>query len=117
MELEEFIRSSILQIMRDITAAQDEWKRPTAGEGTISPVWGGPEDLPNRLQEVKFDVAVTAAAKNETSGGGGIKVVALDLSGKLGRSTESSTISRIAFTIPILPPTVAIRKLEEAPSQ
>jgi hypothetical protein len=110
MELEEFIRSSVLQIMRGIETAQKEWKTEVAGAGVISPSWDGPDDFVNRLQEVKFDVAVTVAAKTESGGGGGIKVVALDLSGKVSHSTENNTVSRISFSIPILPPMVTIKK-------
>jgi Trypsin-co-occurring domain 2 len=113
VELEDFIRSSVLQIMRAIKSAQEEWSTPASGAGVISPAWDGPDDFKNRVQEVKFDVAVTAGAKNEGGGGGGIKVVALDLSGKISHSTENSTVSRIAFSIPILPPTTVIQKRDE----
>lgn len=84
-----------------------------SGAGVISPAWDGPDDFVNRVQEVKFDVAVTATTKKEGGGGGGIKVVALDLSGKIGRSAENSTVSRISFSIPILPPTTVIEKWDE----
>jgi hypothetical protein len=112
MELEEFIQSSLLQIMRGITAARLEWDRAgnVSGDGVISPAWDSPEYFKNRVQEVKFDVAVTAATKTEGAGTGGVRVVALDLTGKIGRSTENSTVSRISFSIPILPSITTIKK-------
>ena len=116
MELEEFIRSSMLQIMQGIRGAQQEWKTPSSGAGVISPAWDGPDDFVNRVQEVKFDVAVTAATKTEGGGSGGIKVVALDVSGKVSRSAENSTVSRISFSIPILPPTTVIEKRDKEPT-
>jgi hypothetical protein len=110
MELEEFVHSSIVQIMRGIKSAQEEWDTNASGYGVISPAWDGPDDFRNRIQEVKFDVAVTAATKTEGGGGGGIKVVALDISGKISRSAEKNTVSRISFSIPILPPTTVITR-------
>ena len=108
MELEEFVRVSLLQIMNGVKAAQQEWGAHIAGAGVISPSWGGPEDFRNRVQEVKLDIAVTATSKTEGGGGGGIKVVALDLSGKITRAAENSSVSRISFAIPILPATTTI---------
>jgi hypothetical protein len=110
MELEEFIRTSLLQIMKAIKGATEEWGAEGSGEGVINPAWGGPEDFRNRVREVSFDIAVTAASKTEGGGGGGIKVLAFDLSGKAAHSSESSTASRIAFSIPILPATTTILK-------
>ncbi|MGP8271895.1 MAG: hypothetical protein ACLQLH_17670 [Terracidiphilus sp.] len=110
MELEQFIHNSMVQIMKGIMSAQKEWASTCSGYGVISPAWDGPDDFRNRTQEVKFDVAVTAATKTEGGGGGGIRVVALDLSGKIDRSAEKSTVSRISFSVPILPPTTVIEK-------
>ena len=62
---------------------------------------------------MKFDVAVTASTKSEGGGGGGIKVLAFDLSGKISRSAENSTVSRISFSIPLLLPTTDILSDEE----
>jgi hypothetical protein len=110
MELEEFVQNSLVQIMRGIMSAQEEWKSKCSGYGVISPAWDGPDDFRNRTQEVKFDVAVTAATKTEGGGGGGIKVVAFDISGKIGHSVENATVSHISFSVPILPPTTVIEK-------
>jgi hypothetical protein len=111
MELEEFIHNTIVQIMSGIKAAQKEWGAECSGDGVISPAWDGPDDFVNRTQEVKFDVAVTASAKTDGGASGGIKVVmALDVSGKVNHSVENSTVSRISFAVPVLPPTTTIKK-------
>jgi|WetSurMetagenome_2_1015567.scaffolds.fasta_scaffold429841_2 hypothetical protein len=110
MELEQFIHNSMVQVMKGIMSAQKEWASKGAGYGVISPAWDGPDDFRNRTQEVNFDVAVTAATKTEGGGEGGIKVVALNLSGKIDHSAEKSTVSRISFSVPILPPTTVIKK-------
>jgi hypothetical protein len=110
MELEEFVKNSIVQIMKGIQSAQEDWNFKCSGYGVISPAWDGPDDFIHRIQEVKFDVAVTAATKLEGGGGGGIKVVAFDISGKISHTAENNTVSRISFSVPILPPTTVIKK-------
>lgn len=111
MELDEFVHNSLVQIMKGIKSAQNEWGAETSGDGVINPAWDGPDDFKNRTQNVNFDVAVTAASKTEGGGSGGIKVVALiDISGKASHSIESNTVSRISFSIPILPPTITVKK-------
>ncbi|MGD0800923.1 MAG: hypothetical protein ABR906_06385 [Terracidiphilus sp.] len=97
--------------MKAIQSAQNEWESKGAGYGVISPARDGPDDFRNRIQDVKFDVAVTAATKTEGGGGGGIKVVAFDLSGKINRSIENATVSHISFPVPFLPPTTVIETL------
>ena len=94
--------------MKAVKNAQTEWKSEMSGGGVINPSWDGPDDFKNRLQEVNFDIAVTAASKTEGGGSGGIKVLSLDLSAKGGHLVEKSTVSRIAFSIPILPATTTI---------
>ena len=110
MELEEFVHNSLVQIMRGIMSAQKEWDSKSSGYGVISPAWDGPDDFRNRTQEVRFDVAVTAATKTEGGGGGGIRVVAFDISGKINHSAENATVSHISFSVPLLPPTTVIEK-------
>jgi hypothetical protein len=109
MELQEFICNSLVQIMAGIASAKGKYDSRLSGDGVICPTWNGPSNQKDRMQEVKFDVAVTATSKTEGGGGGGIKVVALDLSGKIDRSVENSTVSRISFSVPILPPTTNIQ--------
>jgi hypothetical protein len=114
LELEEFIRTSLLQIMKAIKSAAEEWGAEGSGEGVINPSWDGPEDFRNRVRDVTFDIAVTAASKTEGGGGGGIRVLALDFSGKAAHSSENSTASRISFSIPILPATTTILRKPES---
>jgi hypothetical protein len=111
MELEFFVRSSLLQVMNGIRTAVDEYQvisNRISGGGVISPAWGGHVDQINRVKEVNFDIAVTATDKLEGQVGGGIKVFALDFSGKGSTATENSTVSRISFSVTILPPTISI---------
>jgi hypothetical protein len=74
---------------------------------TVSPVWedGTKVDWKDYVQPVEFDVAVTATDKHEATGKGGIKVFTIaELGGEGSKSKERSTVSRIKFSIPIVPP-------------
>ena len=109
MELGDFIKKSLLEIMKAVKEAQHEWNDEMAGGGVINPSWDGPEDFKNRIQLVSFDVAVTASASSEAGGGGGVKVLSFfDASGKASKVSENSTVSRISLSIPILPATITI---------
>ena len=109
MELQDFICNSLMQIMAGIASAKGKYDSRFSGDGVICPTWNGPTDQKDRMQEVKFDVAVTVTSKTEEGGGGGIRVVALDISAKASHSAENNTVSRISFSVPILPPTTDIR--------
>ena len=101
MELKDFIRETLLQIMAGVEEAKNGWK----GGGVINPVLSLDVDFTkNQLQEVCFDVAVTAQDEKTGGAGGGIRVFSVDLAGKAERTTTNSTVSRISFKIPIMPP-------------
>ncbi|MBS0470408.1 MAG: hypothetical protein JSR60_04995 [Proteobacteria bacterium] len=59
-----------------------------------------------------FDIAVTAAEANESqkSAGGaiGIQVVRADIGGKSSNKIENSSISRVSFSLPFIPPSTTI---------
>lgn len=106
MELDEFVTTTLIQVMKGVKNAQQQWAAEMQGGGVINPSFG---ELKTIVQEVKFDVAVTAGKKTETGGGGGVKVfAAADISGKVNHSTENSTVSRIAFSVPILPAPITV---------
>ena len=110
MEVREFIRDVLIDIVEGIKEAQS---RPVTG-GYIAPDGIGSHSFPadsGVLNEtrivstvVKFDVAVTA---ERTKGGGTgasvrIAVVEANLGGKL--ESKDTQVSRIQFSVPILMP-------------
>jgi hypothetical protein len=108
MELREFVAETLIAIqegVRDAILGIDERKVT----GKVNPVWnvdpGAKVDWRDYVQSVEFDVAVTATDKAEATGKGGIKVLTIAEFGAEGsKSTERSTVSRIKFSIPIVPP-------------
>jgi hypothetical protein len=60
------------------------------------------------MQEVCFDVAVSAQEETSGSGGGGIKVFVFDVTADAQRTSTSSTVSRVSFKIPFIPPATLV---------
>jgi hypothetical protein len=108
MELREFVAETLVAVQEGVS---DAIRR--VGErkviGIVSPVWEGGAgekvDWKDYVQSVEFDVAVTATDKTEATGKGGIKIAPFaELGGEGAKSAERSTVSRIKFSIPIVPP-------------
>lgn len=110
MEVQEFVRDVLLDIIQGIKEAQ---RGPGVG-GYIAPDGIGTHRFPQdsgvanetRIIStvVKFDMAVTAETSKQ--GGGGTKVriavVDADLGGRL--EARNTQVSRIQFSVPILMP-------------
>jgi hypothetical protein len=105
MNLEDFIRDSLVQITRAVESARatcsgvapDYVRRVPVGKSGLT----GPGTTP--IHVVEFDIAVTASRDAEVGGGakgGIISVVSGSLDSKLSTSNES--ISRLKFTVPIV---------------
>lgn len=111
MELEEFIKQSLVQIVNAIVEAQ----REVSGKGaSVNPsglrlkqeqVKGhSVTNDGNVTQHIEFDVAVTSTEGTGSKGGIGV-VAGVFALGTQGQSSESmQAVSRLKFTIPILLP-------------
>ena len=100
MELRDFIAKTISEIQNEVQLAIDE----TADvKGAVNPVWGEGNVNRDNVQDVHFDIAVTAIDRESGEGGAGIRVMGVGVDGKLSTSTENSQVSRIQFSIPIIP--------------
>lgn len=113
MELKEFIKTALADIVSAVRETQEEVKE----YATIAPLMSRGEkessvlmkDGVAHVSNIDFDVAVTAETKENTENGlkAGIKVAGiLNFGvGSKGDATESSqSISRIRFSIPVLLP-------------
>jgi len=87
MELQEFIRKTLCDIHAAVKETNQSLKDPAFF------LSGGKEGA------VDFDVAITVTEGNKAEGGGGIKVVALNIGGSKEVSSVQENISRIKFTI------------------
>jgi hypothetical protein len=115
MELQEFIRSVLVQLVRGVEQAQSELKDSKA---TINPLGIKAEIALRENKEtpsftnVEFEVAVEVKTQGEQSGGVGIQVAVFKV-GIDGKKTEAeSHVSRLRFAVPVhLPPGAIIKDL------
>lgn len=115
MELQYFLSETLKQIIKGIQDAQEFVEK--GGQGAkvnprgitaLKSEHGRPQphDINTKLpiERVEFDVAITASDSVEKSGGGGLRVWALNVGGKAGTSSENTTISRVRFGVSIVLP-------------
>src|ERR1700720_1601690 len=99
MNLDEFIKVTLNQIIKGVSNASEE------SDGRVAPEIGMGEDDPKILRTspthghhgvflVEFDVAVAVSDKSETSGGGGANVYMVAVKGEASKITESSSVHR-----------------------
>ena len=108
MNLDEFIRESLLEVLRGIKEAQKITNEQGAGVGVINPKWGQEKDHHKYVSEVAFDIAISAAEQTSRGGKAGLRVVALEIHGGGDASYEASRVSRISFKLPVAFPSVAV---------
>lgn len=91
-ELQAFVTSTLVAIMKGIADAQDD-ARVKSAHGTGEFAFSAPD-------KVGFDVAVTA--KHSGSARGGFKIQVFSIGANAGGdvSSEASTVSRIQFEVP-----------------
>lgn len=117
MELRDFVKESLIQIVQGVGDAQTELNG-SKSSGAISPEvrnnWATMESkgvllsqAGSPIQVVEFDVSVTTTEGTGTKGGIAIAVGFLGL-GSQGQSTQSNAnVSRLKFSVPVLLPVAA----------
>ena len=108
MDLKDFISATLIGIQQGV---QDAINKTIASDtsGVINPCWGVSRDIgATHIRDVQFDVAVTVAEKSGVSGEAGISVVGVKIGGGGSGLTETSNVSRIQFSIPIVPPVTTV---------
>ncbi len=115
MNIQEFIETSIVEIMSGIQSAQKKYSEGnSAFAPIICPAWkpptsdlsGGLAGFSDKIYELEFDLAITVAEASSANCSGTAKTRFIGVcSGELGYEAESSgtqsTISRVRFKIPI----------------
>lgn len=93
MELDEFVRRTIEQVITGVSQACKHAKE------------NGAMITSNRLQPIEFDVAVTTTEGSESKKSGGIAVWGLGLNAQGRNEMTNSSVSRIKFTVMVALPT------------
>jgi hypothetical protein len=108
MDLSEFVAETISEIQKGVQLAIERTKDMS---GAINPVWGTANDISEaHRQMVTFDVAVTISEVAGSRAEGGLRVLGIGVGGELQEGTQNSRVSRIQFTIPIIPPVQTVAR-------
>jgi len=108
MELKDFVSETLFEIQLGVQLAIQRTKKENTN-GVINPVWGHHSNTDDsHIKEVRFDIAVTINDKTSDKLGAGIKVMGINVGGDALDSKESSHVSRIQFSIPIIPPVTVV---------
>jgi hypothetical protein len=113
MDLEEFITQTIRAIAGATTTLQEKLEpkgvtiNPPASfsgdPGLVDPQ--GTAHRLDRVQNVEFDVAVTASSETTGGGGGKIKVMPFEIGGEAKHGQSAEQVNRVRFSIALaLPP-------------
>lgn len=109
MDLKEFTKETLLQIVQGVNEANEiltennayvtrDIEKSSTGHSFV--------DRQGRYTHainIDFDVAVTATETDEKKGGGGIKVVQFFQAGlETSKSVENQSVSRIKYSIPLV---------------
>lgn len=94
MELQEFIKETLVAIHRGVKAANDEIPSDDGRKYYLIMAGGSEKD---RL--IEFDVALTASNEKGSKAGAGINVVSVSLGGSKQSTISQSTVSRVKFTV------------------
>lgn len=112
MELREFIKTSLVDIMRGVQDAQSEINNDPNAKGAVNPAFG---ELKDTMTRVAFDVAVTVSSEKKADGKAGIDIYAMKLGGGGSKQEHDSTVSRLAFEVPIAPATLKVTPDDAVP--
>jgi len=106
MELKDFIKGTLVEIIKAITEAQQEVKESGA---QISPQEFGKVERARTnnnasIYEIEFDIGVTATDSSGVKGGIGVFLAGLGVGTKAEASESNIAQNRIKFKIPIAYP-------------
>lgn len=106
MELNEFIRTTLNEILMGVQKAQTDWEKnnhSTNGIGAaINPsviVQGAVKN--QGMKEVDFDIGVTINESTKGVAGGKIGISVVGINGEMQQENSQSKVSRIRFQVPI----------------
>lgn len=111
MELKEFVRQTICDIVDGVGAAQQSCE-PKA---SINPDKGNMRNDNREEFYIEFDVALTVIEGHEKGGGIGVNVPIVKIQGKAATSSERSKAeeSRVRFKVPVKYPRSSDKKEQQ----
>ena len=107
IKLEDFTTEVLGQIIKGVNNANAVATQHGAliNPATMRSVRGDlvydPDRPGNSMQEIEFDIAITAVEKSEGKAGAGVFVSVIGLGAQMKEGLENSTVSRIKFSVPV----------------
>ncbi len=110
VNLEEFIFEALKQIVNGVKKAQQHAKENGAeinANNIFRDVRNGHLEIsnlstqPGIVQEIEFDIAISATAQGNLKGGIGLFIPAAGIGYQAQKETGNSTVSRIKFKVPL----------------
>lgn len=106
MDLRDFIKTSIVDILGGIEDAAKEFGENTPNLGGVNPL--RQKDV-FKTEKIAFDIAVSAGSEQKSGGKAGLKIYVVE-AGVDGQDTQSeSTVSRLQFAVPVALPAQIIK--------
>lgn len=109
MDLKEFTKQALIQIVEGAASANDELAIrgayiPDSNLHDSNMASSIDEERVSRVViNVDFDVAITATESEGANGGCGLKVISfLNIGGSVESKTENQMISRVKYTLPLV---------------
>lgn len=102
MELQEFIKNTLVSIKNGLHEANEEFARQEnkkLGENFTALFVMEPHNREKGQGYITFDVAITVSQESKKSGGGGLKIAVASLGGEIGDIKSQEHLSRIKFHI------------------
>lgn len=114
MELKDFVKETLVQIVKGVNAANEEMKDTSAFLASSNVSSGGAgwkytkdkDGEYHYVTDVGFDIAIDVKEAKTTGKGIGIEVLSvLSIEGKGEKEKESRNTNRVSFTLPLALPT------------
>lgn len=111
MNLEDFIKTALTEIVSGVASAKSEIQKHGGNTGSIS-MFGDTKGVRTdkngrQIQIVEFDIALAEASGTDTKGGIGVFLGTVGLGSQGASHGESSSTSRIKFSVPLVLPSDA----------
>ena len=99
MELQEFIKKALADIVWAVAAAQDECKE---NGSIINPTFLQKEvGMRTEVQHVEFDIALSSSEETSKRAGIGVFLGSVGLGGRTHSEAANASLTRIKFSVPI----------------
>ncbi|MFC3203237.1 hypothetical protein ACFOEW_15605 [Alteromonas oceani] len=108
MELKEFIKTALSEIIEAVSEASDHAAQheakigSTQMQGYLKEAKATWDENGHAISQVDFDIALTEGNKSNTKGGIGVHLGAVKLGTDGSSQNENSSLSRIKFSVPVV---------------